>query len=180
VTTDQVLSGVGLIVVLAVGSQVLASRLRIPALIVLLPAGFTAGALTTDVDPQRLLGASFQPLVSLALFSTQQNLRADHAGFASRFIAFVFDCAVSIAMFLLVLGAASFAASVLTGGSIYWHRGSLWVALAFWGWSSSTTPIFWTTSGKTPGMTLLGVRVVGYDGSGVAPGAGSCERWCFR
>ena len=50
-STDQVLAGVGLIVVLAVGSQVLASRLRIPALIILLPAGFTAGALTTDVNP---------------------------------------------------------------------------------------------------------------------------------
>ena len=33
-TTDQVLLGVGLIVVLAVGSQVLAGRLRIPALII--------------------------------------------------------------------------------------------------------------------------------------------------
>ena len=66
-TTDQVLFGVGLIVVLAVGSQVLASQLRIPALIVLLPVGFTAGALTTDINPQRLLGASFQPLVSLAV-----------------------------------------------------------------------------------------------------------------
>jgi NhaP-type Na+/H+ or K+/H+ antiporter len=67
VTTDQVLFGVGLILVLAVGSQVLASRLRIPALIILLPAGFIAGALTTDVNPQRLLGAAFQPLVSLAV-----------------------------------------------------------------------------------------------------------------
>ena len=66
-TTDQVLFGVGLILVLAVGSQVLASQLRIPALIVLLPVGFTAGALTTDVNPQRLLGATFQPLVSLAV-----------------------------------------------------------------------------------------------------------------
>jgi NhaP-type Na+/H+ or K+/H+ antiporter len=67
VTTDEVLLGVGLIVALAVGSQVLASRLRIPAIILLLPAGFTAGAITTDVNPQRLLGASFQPLVSLAV-----------------------------------------------------------------------------------------------------------------
>lgn len=66
-STDQVLLGVGLIVVLAVGSQVLASQLRIPALIFLLPAGFTVGALTSDVDPQRLLGAAFQPLVSLAV-----------------------------------------------------------------------------------------------------------------
>ena len=66
-TTEQVLFGVGLIVVLAVGSQVVASQLRIPALIILLPAGFTAGALTTDINPQRLLGTSFQPLVSLAV-----------------------------------------------------------------------------------------------------------------
>ena len=50
-TTNQILIGLGLIVVLAVGSQVLASRLRIPALIVLLPVGFTAGALTSDVNP---------------------------------------------------------------------------------------------------------------------------------
>jgi len=67
VTTNQVLSGVGLILVLAVGSQVLASRLRLPAIIILLPAGFLAGAITTDVNPERLLGAAFQPLVSLSV-----------------------------------------------------------------------------------------------------------------
>jgi NhaP-type Na+/H+ or K+/H+ antiporter len=67
VTTNQVLAGVGLILVLAVASQVLASRIRIPALIVLLPVGFIAGAMTTDVNPQRLLGAAFQPLVSLSV-----------------------------------------------------------------------------------------------------------------
>jgi NhaP-type Na+/H+ or K+/H+ antiporter len=67
VTTNQVLIGVGLILVLAVGSQILASRLRIPALIVLLPVGFAAGALIDDVDPQRLLGPAFSPLVSLAV-----------------------------------------------------------------------------------------------------------------
>ena len=52
-STNQNLMGVGLILALAVGSQVLASRLRIPVIIVLLPAGFVAGALTTDVNPQR-------------------------------------------------------------------------------------------------------------------------------
>jgi hypothetical protein len=67
VTTNQVLAGIGLILVLAVGSQILASSLRIPALIILLPAGFIAGAVTTDVNPQRLFGAAFQPLVSLSV-----------------------------------------------------------------------------------------------------------------
>lgn len=39
------MTGFGLILALPVGSQVLASRLRIPAIIVLLPAGSVAGAL---------------------------------------------------------------------------------------------------------------------------------------
>jgi len=67
VTTNQVLFGVALTVVLAVGSQVLARTLRIPALIVLLPVGFAAGAMTDDINPNQLLGAAFQPLVSLAV-----------------------------------------------------------------------------------------------------------------
>src|SRR6516162_91763 len=66
-STDQILFGVGLILVLAVGSQVLGKQLRIPALIIMLPAGFIAGALTTDVNPERLLGPAFSPLVSLAV-----------------------------------------------------------------------------------------------------------------
>ena len=66
-TTNQVLLGVGLILALAAGSQVLASLLKIPAIIILLPAGFVAGAITLDVNPQHLLGSAFQPLVSLAV-----------------------------------------------------------------------------------------------------------------
>ena len=66
-TTDQILLGVALILVLAVGSQVLAAKLRIPALIILLPVGFIAGAITTDVNPKDLLGPAFEPLVSLAV-----------------------------------------------------------------------------------------------------------------
>jgi NhaP-type Na+/H+ or K+/H+ antiporter len=67
VSADHVFFGLGLTLALAVGSQVLASRLRIPALIVLLPVGFVAGILTGDVDPNNLLGPLFQPLVSLAV-----------------------------------------------------------------------------------------------------------------
>ncbi|MFD2419766.1 hypothetical protein [Amycolatopsis pigmentata] len=47
VTSDQVFVGLGLIVVLAVGCQAVARRLGIPALIVLLPVGCVAGALTS-------------------------------------------------------------------------------------------------------------------------------------
>ncbi|MFI1394334.1 cation:proton antiporter [Streptomyces sp. NPDC020681] len=66
-TTQEILAGIGLTVVLAAGSQILATLLRIPAIIVLLPVGFAAGALTDDIDPNRLLGDAFPPLVSLAV-----------------------------------------------------------------------------------------------------------------
>ena len=67
VSANQVLTGIALIAVLAVGSQVLAGQLRIPALIVMLPAGFIAGLVTSDVNPSRLLGPAFQPLVALSV-----------------------------------------------------------------------------------------------------------------
>jgi NhaP-type Na+/H+ or K+/H+ antiporter len=67
VTADQIFLGIALTLVLAVGSQVLAARLHIPAILVLLPVGFAAGALTDVVDPVRLLGDTFEPLVSLSV-----------------------------------------------------------------------------------------------------------------
>jgi NhaP-type Na+/H+ or K+/H+ antiporter len=66
-TTDDVLLGLGLVLTLAVGSQLVAGRLRLPAIVVLLPVGFVAGILTDDVHPDRLLGALYQPFVSLAV-----------------------------------------------------------------------------------------------------------------
>ncbi|WP_030153878.1 cation:proton antiporter [Streptomyces sp. NRRL S-244] len=66
-TSSQILLGAGLIVALAVGSQLVASLLRVPAILLLLPAGFIAGTLTDDVNPEKLLGPAFSPLVSLAV-----------------------------------------------------------------------------------------------------------------
>jgi NhaP-type Na+/H+ or K+/H+ antiporter len=66
-STDEVLLGLGLVLVLAVSSQLLARRLSIPAIVVLLPAGFLAGVATADVHPDDLLGVLYQPFVSLAV-----------------------------------------------------------------------------------------------------------------
>src|SRR5262245_63932980 len=66
-TTEQILYGLALTVALAVGCQIVAGRLRIPSLILLLPVGFLAGALTDDIHPDKLLGSLFEPLVSLSV-----------------------------------------------------------------------------------------------------------------
>jgi len=114
-----------------------------------------------------------------APLSSQPSQRGDHAGFASRFIAFIFDSAISIGVFMLVLSAASFAASVLTGSSIHWNRGNLWVVIAFFAWEFFYYAYFWTASGQTPGMTLLGVQVVGQDGSNVGARRGLVRTLAF-
>ena len=124
-TTNQILLGAGLIVALAVGSQVLASRLRIPALIIMLPAGFTAGAITTDVNPQHLLGAAFQPLVSLAvaviLYDAGVSLRLQNLRGNTRRVVFrliVMGVPVTLAfgaVFAGLLTGMSRPAAVMTG-----------------------------------------------------------------
>jgi NhaP-type Na+/H+ or K+/H+ antiporter len=59
--------GIGLTLVLAVACQIAGARLRVPPIIILLPVGFIAGRLTSDIDPTKLLGPTFQPLVSLSV-----------------------------------------------------------------------------------------------------------------
>jgi len=66
-STDAILTGLGLVIALALGCQLLAGRLRLPAIVLLLPVGFVAGIVTEDVHPDQLLGALFQPLVSLGV-----------------------------------------------------------------------------------------------------------------
>ncbi len=54
-------------IVLAIACRLLAERFRIPVIVLLLPAGFLAGAITDDVHPDALFGDAFQPLVSLGV-----------------------------------------------------------------------------------------------------------------
>ena len=66
-SSDDVLLGLGLVLELAVGAQLVARVLRIPAIVVLLPTGFIAGAVTDVVEPAQLLGDLYQPFVSIAV-----------------------------------------------------------------------------------------------------------------
>ncbi len=64
---DDILLGIALIVALAAACQILAGKLRVPALILLLPVGFAAGALTDVIHPDQLIGEEFSALVSLSV-----------------------------------------------------------------------------------------------------------------
>ena len=81
---NQIIAGLGLVVVLAIGSRLLAQRCRVPAIVLLLPVGFLAGAITDDVKPEELFGDAFQPIVAfgvgLILFEAGLRLRFSELG----------------------------------------------------------------------------------------------------
>lgn len=67
-TTDQsILVALAIIVGLAVGCQLIAPALKIPALVLLLPAGFIAGNLLPTMNPTEVFGDAFSPLVNIAV-----------------------------------------------------------------------------------------------------------------
>lgn len=67
VDKEEILTGIAIIVGLAVTCQLLAPKLRIPALVLLLPAGFLAGVIFPSVDPIGIFGSAFTPLVNIAV-----------------------------------------------------------------------------------------------------------------
>jgi uncharacterized RDD family membrane protein YckC len=96
------------------------------------------------------------------------HLQGKCAGFASRFAAFAVDAGVSIGLFMLALAAISFAASVLTGSGIAWHKSDTWVIIAYALWAFIYFTRSWGANGRTVGMALFGVRVVRNDGTDVS------------
>jgi NhaP-type Na+/H+ or K+/H+ antiporter len=114
-STDDILLGLGLVIVLAVASQLVADRLRIPAIVLLLPVGFIAGSITSDVDPDNLFGATFPALVDLGvgliLFEAGLRLRFHELGGGVRVVVLRL---VSIGM-LVTLAGVALAAKVIFG-----------------------------------------------------------------
>ena len=64
---EHPLIGLAGIVIVGIAAQWLSWRLRLPAIFLLLLAGFVAGGVTGWIDPDELLGATLFPIVSLSV-----------------------------------------------------------------------------------------------------------------
>ncbi|MGE3182254.1 MAG: cation:proton antiporter [Phycisphaerae bacterium] len=62
---SSMMTGLAYVILLGIGAQWLASRLRMPSILVLLVTGIIAGPVTHLIDPDRLFGGLLLPLVSL-------------------------------------------------------------------------------------------------------------------
>jgi NhaP-type Na+/H+ or K+/H+ antiporter len=89
-STNDILTGLGVVIVLAIASRLVADRFRVPAIVLLLPVGFVAGIITDDVHPDNLFGSTFTPLVDLGvgliLFEAGLRLRFDELGGGARVV----------------------------------------------------------------------------------------------
>ena len=100
--------------------------------------------------------------------AAQESFQGHYAGFASRFASFVVDLIVLTGIFMLVLAAINFAASVITGKDIAFNRGNLWVVIAYLVWGFIYFAHFWGLNGRTAGGAMFGVQVLTDDGADVS------------
>jgi uncharacterized RDD family membrane protein YckC len=98
----------------------------------------------------------------------RESYQGRYAGFASRFLSFVVDMIVITVVFLLALGAIWFSAKILTGTSINFHRGDIWVLIGYVIWAFIYFARSWGADGRTAGMAIFGVQVVRDDGGDVS------------
>jgi uncharacterized RDD family membrane protein YckC len=99
--------------------------------------------------------------------AARESLQGHYAGFASRFAAFVVDLIVFTGIFILVLAAINFAASILTGKDIAFNRNNTWVVVAYVAWGFIYFAYSWGLNGRTAGGALFGVQVLTDDGADV-------------
>jgi uncharacterized RDD family membrane protein YckC len=100
--------------------------------------------------------------------AARESFQGRYAGFASRFAAFVTDMVVLTGIFMLILAAVNFAASILTGKSIDFNRSDTWVVIAYLAWGFIYFAHFWGLNGRTAGGALFGLQVLTSDGGDVS------------
>jgi uncharacterized RDD family membrane protein YckC len=89
--------------------------------------------------------------------------RPIYGGIATRAIALATDAALTLVLFMSIVGVAALVASLVGGLRPAWLVGAL---LASGGLLVAGTyfVLFWSSAGQTPGMRLLRVRVLGPEG----------------
>jgi uncharacterized RDD family membrane protein YckC len=87
-----------------------------------------------------------------------------YAGFASRIVALAIDVGILWGLFTLAVAGLSLFIELITGTKVQaTHNRPIWdVALGIW--SLLYFAIQWTLSARTPGMAVMGLRVVRRDG----------------
>jgi uncharacterized RDD family membrane protein YckC len=98
-----------------------------------------------------------------------RTTRTPYAGIATRAVALAADAAVTIVIFMSVVGVAALVSSLVGGLRPEWLVGALlgsgWLLVV-----GTYFVLFWSAAGQTPGMRLLHLRLRGPTGSSLSIG----------
>ena len=95
--------------------------------------------------------------------------QAHYAGAVSRFAAYAIDITLGTGVFALALAGISYGVHIVTGHQVSWNRSNILVAILYFAWLGVYFAYSWAVSGRTPGMAVLGIRVVKADGTTLPP-----------
>ena len=103
--------------------------------------------------------------------AARASLQGNYSGAVSRLVAYGLDLVISSFVFTVAVAAVNFVVSILIGHSVHWGRSNSVVVSALYGvWLFLYFAYSWATTGRTPGMVVMGIRVVRADG-------GHAETW---
>ena len=100
---------------------------------------------------------------------TLVGYQGHYAGAVSRFAAYSIDLVASTVVFALVLAIISWGVRIVTGHDVNWNRSNIVVVIIYVLWQFLYFGYCWAVSGRTPGMAVLGIRVVRADGTVLPP-----------
>ena len=109
--------------------------------------------MTREIDPERDVG-----------------LQGHYAGIVTRVSAFVVDVVVSVSLYLLFLLLFRVGWEYVTNHTITWGDHRIITIVGFVVWAIIYFAHPWSTSGRSLGMAVVGLRVVRTDGSPVSFG----------
>lgn len=106
-------------------------------------------------------------------YGTEASKQGHYAGPATRAAAYLVDLAISLGVFVVATAITLFLLSLVTSFDLQGDEMPWWLTVTLIGlWEFLYFGGSWAASGKTPGMALLGLRVVNRDGSDLEPWRG--------
>jgi uncharacterized RDD family membrane protein YckC len=95
--------------------------------------------------------------------------QGNYAGGVTRLVAFAADVGASWGLFTLGLAGISFAVNLVTGNQVNLGSRQILALVGLIIWEFIYFAYQWSLGGKTIGMAVLGIRVVGKDGDAITP-----------
>jgi uncharacterized RDD family membrane protein YckC len=117
--------------------------------------------------------------MTAAPVAVHPGFQGHYAGAVSRFAAYAIDVVLVSGIYLLGLAGASFAATIVTGHSVTWNDNSPLAVALYVAWAFAYFAYSWSANGRTPGMALLGLRVVRLSGARLSGGRAVARTLAF-